>query len=51
MFGRLVERKNCLLVQDDWINAFLEWAEAFPESEHDDQVDNSSKSLLDVDGT
>jgi predicted phage terminase large subunit-like protein len=39
------ERRNVLLVRGNWINAFLDEAEVFPEGEHDDQIDASSNAL------
>jgi predicted phage terminase large subunit-like protein len=33
------------LVRGDWINAFLDEAEAFPEGEHDDQIDACSGAI------
>jgi predicted phage terminase large subunit-like protein len=38
-FSTAAENKNVFLVRGDWINAFLDEAECFPEGEHDDQVD------------
>lgn len=44
-FSTAAENKNVLLVRGDWINAFLDEAECFPEGEHDDQVDACSGAL------
>jgi predicted phage terminase large subunit-like protein len=39
------ERGNLFLVSGEWIGAFLDEAEVFPEGEHDDQVDCASGAL------
>ena len=44
-FSTAAENKNVFLVRGDWINAFLDEAEAFPEGEHDDQIDACSGAL------
>jgi len=44
-FSTAAENKNVFLVRGDWINAFLDEAEAFPEGEHDDQVDACSGAI------
>ena len=44
-FSTAVENGNVFLVRGDWINAFLYKAEAFPEGEHDDQVDACSGAI------
>ena len=44
-FSTAAENKNVFLVRGDWINAFLDEAECFPEGEHDDQVDACSGAL------
>jgi predicted phage terminase large subunit-like protein len=37
-----VEARNVFLVRGNWINAYLDELEGFPEGEHDDQVDATS---------
>ncbi len=44
-FSTAAENGNVLLVRGDWINAFLDEAESFPEGEHDDQVDACSGAV------
>jgi phage terminase large subunit-like protein len=38
------------LVRGDWINAFLDDAQVFPEGEHDDQVDSASGAFAVLSG-
>jgi predicted phage terminase large subunit-like protein len=44
-FSTAAENKNVFLVRGDWISAFLDEAESFPEGEHDDQIDSCSGAL------
>ncbi len=44
-FSTAAETNNVFLVRGDWIGAFLDEAEVFPEGEHDDQVDACSGAL------
>ena len=44
-FSTAAENRNVFLVRGDWINAFLDEAEVFPEGEHDDQIDACSGAL------
>ncbi len=44
-FSTAAENGNVFLVRGDWINAFLNEAEAFPEGEHDDQIDACSGAV------
>ena len=44
-FSTAAENGNVFLVRGDWINEFLDEAEAFPEGEHDDQVDACSGAI------
>jgi predicted phage terminase large subunit-like protein len=44
-FSTAAENRNVFLVRGDWINAFLDEAESFPEGEHDDQIDACSGAV------
>ena len=44
-FSTAAENGNVFLVRGDWISEFLDEAEAFPEGEHDDQVDACSGAI------
>jgi len=50
-FSAAAERKNVFLVEGDWINAFLDEAEVFPEGDHDDQVDVCSRGVVILNST